>query len=136
MKEFKLDNQPKITPGFKIPEGYFDQLSEQVMQKITGSEPKVIPISGRKSWLFAAAAVLVLSLTIPLLNKITSAQTQPDQTAVENYLAYHGEITDDQIVDLLDKEDIDKIKIDYQLNDTEIEDALPSGAELENYIIN
>ena len=30
MKEFRLDNEPKITSGFKTPEGYFDDLSKKI----------------------------------------------------------------------------------------------------------
>jgi hypothetical protein len=136
MNEFRLDKHPKIKPGFKIPDGYFDSLSVKVMGQISEPEVKVISISNRKSWLFAAAAVLVLSFAIPTINKLTVAKNQPDQAALENYLAYHTDITDDELVDLLENEDIEKIKIDYQLEDKEIEDALSSGSNIENYILN
>ena len=33
MKEFKLDNERKITSGFKVPESYFDNLENEVQKK-------------------------------------------------------------------------------------------------------
>jgi hypothetical protein len=43
MKEFKLNNITKIQSGFKAPEGYFDTLAQNVMQKVP-EETKVISI--------------------------------------------------------------------------------------------
>ena len=132
MKPFKLEEHSKIGTGFKIPDGYFDTVTEDVMQRLE-SEPKVIALHRRKNnWIFAAAAVLVLSLTIPIINKFEE-KDQLDAAEIESYLAYHAAISDDVIVDLLEKEDIKNIKIDYQLEDRSIEEALPS--DIENYIL-
>ncbi|HSN47919.1 MAG TPA: hypothetical protein VLR29_04080, partial [Flavobacterium sp.] len=67
MKTFKLDTTPKIESGFKTPENYFDTFSAKVMQQIPNQEPKIISLfSKNKSWIYAAAAVLVLALTLPI----------------------------------------------------------------------
>ena len=44
MKDFKLDNEPKINTGFQIPEHYFEQFSEKVMTKLPNQEPKVLSL--------------------------------------------------------------------------------------------
>jgi len=131
MKAFKLDEHPKINTGFKVPDGYFDGFTDHMLMQLN-DEPKVLQLHRRKTWIFAAAAILVLSMTIPIINKVVETD-QPDEAAIENYLAYHATIADEDIVELLEKEDISNIKIDYRLEDTSIEEALPT--DIENYIL-
>ncbi|RZJ31122.1 MAG: hypothetical protein EOO48_03030 [Flavobacterium sp.] len=129
MKEFKLDEHQK-RQEFQTPEGYFDTFPELMMQKLQ-AEPRVIPLYKRRNtWIFAAAAVLVLSLALPAINEMNANQ-QPDQSQIENYLA-NQDLSQDDIVSLLDEEQIKNIQIDYNLEDTSIEAALPS--DIENYI--
>ncbi|PTT12069.1 hypothetical protein DBR27_05895, partial [Flavobacterium sp. HMWF030] len=59
MKTFKLENEPKITTGFKTPEDYFDNFSAKVLQQINEKEVKVIPLYKRKKVLTMAAAAAV-----------------------------------------------------------------------------
>jgi len=132
MKAFKLDEHPKIKPGFIVPENYFENFRAAMMQQMQ-PEPQLIPLHRKRlSWWYAAAAVLVMALSIPAINFFTSTN-QPDTAALDNYFAY-TDMSDDQIVELLETEDIDKIKIDYNLEDAAIEDALQSGV-IENYIL-
>ena len=44
MKNFKLENAPKITSGFKTPELYFENFSKNLMQQLPEKEPKVISL--------------------------------------------------------------------------------------------
>lgn len=132
MKPFKLDQQPKINTGFKIPDGYFEDFEASVMQQLQ-PQPKVIKLKSKPYWWYAAAAVLAVSLSIPAVRVLTSTKNQPDESALENYFAYTN-IPEEQLVELLEKEDIEKIQIDYQLEDAAIEEALPAAA-IENYII-
>ena len=134
MKEFKLDNH-KIDAGFKIPDNYFDTFPDKVMKVLPASEPKVIPFFGSGRWIFAAAAILILALALPILNKLT-VSSQPNITELENYISYHSSISDEDIVDLLETEDIEKIKIEQFLEDKAVEDILTSDADLEHYILN
>lgn len=135
MNDFKLDNHPKIDPGFKIPENYFEVFSERMMEQLPEREVKVVSIfSERKSWIYTVAAVLVLALSIPVLNRLSPTVNAPDQAALETYLTSHSEISNDDIVELLENEDIQKIKVDYDLEDKTIEDALSSNPNLENII--
>ena len=132
MKPFKLDQHHKIKSGFTVPENYFENFHASLLQQIE-PEPKVIRLTSNRNDWYAAAAVFVMALTIPAINSITSNFGQTDVAALDNYFTY-TDISDDQIVELLEKEDIDKIKIDFQLEDAAIEDALQTG-NIENYIL-
>lgn len=136
MKDFKLDNEPKITSGFTTPDGYFDSFSEKVLAQLQNEEPKVIPFyKTRKNWYYAVAAVIVLMLSIPIYTKFATNSEELDSTTLENYLASNSTISEDAIVDLLEQEDLDKIKLELNVDDKAIEDALKSNSNLEEYII-
>jgi len=125
MKSFKLDTTPKIKPGFAVPDGYFENFQAAMMQQLR-PEPKVVALhQNRKSWWYAAAAVLVLALSIPILDNVTPA-ADSDLTAIDYYLA-QNEISDEQIVELLTVEEISKIKIENDPDDAAIEEAFRSG---------
>lgn len=136
MKDFKLDNEPKITSGFTTPDGYFDTFSAKVLAQLPKKESKVISIfSSRKVWYFGAAAILVLMLSIPFYTKFSNQQEEIDSATLENYLAYQSNISEEEIVDLLQQEDLDKMKVEFNIDDAAIEDVLNSNSNLEQYII-
>ena len=136
MKEFKLDYDAKITSGFKTPDGYFDTLSDKILAELPNEEPKVISLfSSRKTWYYAVAAILVLMLSIPLYTEYSTQTEEIDTATLENYLAYQSTISEEEIVNLLEQEDLDKMKIELNIEDKEIEDALYSNNNLEQYII-
>jgi len=137
MKTFKLENDPKIESGFTTPENYFDTFSTRVMQQLSEEEPKVISLfSRRKTWIYAAVAVLVLALTIPVYNNFYSRSSDIDQATLENYIAYHSTVSDTDIVNLLDEKDIQKINIDLNIDDKMIENELSEDNNLEHYLVN
>lgn len=137
MKTFKLENEPKIESGFTTPENYFDTFSTRVMQQLSEEEPKVISLfSRRKTWIYAAVAVLVLALTIPVYNNFYSRSSDIDQATLENYIAYHSTVSDTDIVNLLDEKDIQKINIDLNIDDKMIENELSEDNNLEHYLVN
>ena len=136
MKNFNLGNEPKITSGFTIPDGYFDTFSEKVLAQLPKQETKVISIfSSKKVWYFAAAAILILMLTIPLFTKYSTQQEEIDTATLENYIAYQSNISEEEIVNLLEQDDLDKMKLDFNIDDATIEDALKSNSNLEQYLI-
>jgi len=136
MKNFKLGNEPKITSGFTTPDGYFDTFSEKVLAQLPKQETKVISIfSSKKVWYFAAAAVLILMLSIPLFTKYSTQQEEIDTATLENYIAYQSNISEEEIVNLLEQDDLDKMKLDFNIDDATIEDALKSNSNLEQYLI-
>ena len=136
MKNFKLGNEPKITTGFTTPDGYFDSFSEKVLAQLPKQETKVISIfSSKKVWYFAAAAILILMLSIPLFTKYSNQQEEIDTATLENYIAYQSNISEEEIVNLLEQDDLDKMKLDFNIDDAAIEDALKSNSNLEQYLI-
>ena len=138
MNDFKLDNMPKMSSGFTIPDGYFDTFSEKILEKTSSQQKvKVLSISKSKpSWYYAVAAIVTLMITIPLYSKYATNSQQIDSTTLENYLACQSGISEEEIVDLLEQEDINKIKIDINVDNQTIEETLKSNSNLEEYIIN
>ena len=136
MKNFNLGNEPKVTSGFTTPDGYFDTFSEKVLAQLPKQETKVISIfSSKKVWYFAAAAILILMLSIPLFTKYSTQQEEIDSATLENYIAYQSNISEEEIVNLLEQDDLDKMKLDFNIDDATIEDALKSNSNLEQYLI-
>lgn len=135
MKPFKLDNEPQITSGFTTPEGYFDTFAYQVLSKLPKEEPKVISIfSRKKTWYYAAAAVAVMLLSIPVYNNFYGNSEEVDAVALEDYIDNHATISDEEIASLLEQEDLEKMKLELNLQDEAVEDILINNSDLEQYI--
>lgn len=137
MKTFKIENEPKIESGFITPENYFDEFSSRVMQQFPKEEPKVISLfSRRKNWVYAAVAILVLALTIPVYNNFYITLSEIDETTLENYISYYSTISDADLVNLLDVNDIQKMSVDINIQDQSIEYELSNNKNLEEYLSN
>lgn len=137
MKDFKLDSNEKITSGFKIPDNYFDDFSEKVMQRLPKEEPKVISFYARnKRWIYSAAAVLVLALSVPIVYQMQNKEAEMTSSEVENYLVNNTTLSDDDIVNLLEQEDIDQLKEEAPIEKEALEEALSNNPEIEQYITN
>ena len=136
MKEFRLDNEPKITSGFKTPEGYFDDLSEKINANLPKNEPKVVSIfQKRKTWMYGIAAVLAISLSVVFYQQSQSTETL-DAEFLENYIARNTTVSEYDLLELLEKEDIEKIQIDLDIQDDILEETMINNNNLEHYIIN
>lgn len=135
MNAFNLENQPKIKSGFKTPDGYFENFSEQLLAKIGQDEKPVISIfQRRRNWFVAAAAVLIIGIAIPFMNRMTNDSQSVDENAIENYLAYQSNISQYDLINLLDKEDIEALESDLKVDDAVVESALSDNTNLENYL--
>lgn len=134
MKDFKLDNEPKINSGFKTPDHYFETFSAKVMQQLPEQEePKVISIfQRRKTWIMAVAAVLILALMLPIYNRLSTNTSELDEVTLENYITDQSNINQYDLVSLLEAEDIEKMKVDMPLEDETIEDILSTNSNLEH----
>jgi hypothetical protein len=131
MKEFKLENKPKIESGFKTPEHYFENFSEKLMQNLPANEPKVISIfQRRKRSLMIAAAILIMALMVPILYN-TTANKELDEATLENYLSYQTNMTQFDLINVLESEDIDNINTTIALEDKTIEDMMATNPDLE-----
>ena len=136
MKTFKFDNEPKIATGFKVPDAYFDDFHNKIDQRLQENETQTISLfAKRKTWFFAAAAVFIMALSIPLLNIIHNLSTDIDKDTLERYLSNQTNLSNDDIVELLNEEDIQRMKIDLKIEDQELEDILSSNCNIEEYIV-
>ena len=79
---------------------------------------------------------MVLSLSILFINFNQVNSNKASNAAIENYLSYHSTITDDDIVELLDYEDLTKLNILTNIEDKEVEDLLTENINIEQYITN
>ena len=137
MKEFNLDKEPKIISGFTAPTDYFENLPAEVLRKLPASDPKVISIFARKTtWIYSFAAIFIIAILIPLYNLLNTSTIELDNATMENYLAAHENISNDDIAELLDVEDLQKIKIHSDIENNTIEDELSTNSNLEEYLIN
>jgi len=135
MKTFKLENEPKIKSGFKAPENYFDDFSGKVLQQLNEKEVKVIPFYKRKKTLtLAAAAVIVFALLIPIVNNYKANSNELDEATLENYLSYHSNISQYDLIQTLDDSDIEKLGNDVTLEDETLEDILAASPNIEHLI--
>lgn len=135
MKEFKLENEPKIKSGFKTPDHYFDTLSAKVLEQINEKEVKVIPLYKRKKViLIAAAAAIFIAFMIPTANHYYKASKELDESTLETYLAYQSNLNQDDLIRELDTKDIDKLNKNVALEDETLEDILASNPNIENLI--
>jgi hypothetical protein len=134
MKEFKLENEPKIESGFKTPELYFENFSKNLMQQLPEKEPKVISLFQKNKKVFMmVAAVLTISLLVPVVyNKSINANSNEiDAIALENYLSYQSNINQYELINGLEADEIDNIKTTVVLENTTIEDILATNGNLE-----
>ncbi|MGA9639026.1 hypothetical protein [Flavobacterium sp.] len=128
MKEFKLDTTPKISTGFKTPELYFDTLSEKVTQRLPAKQTKVISIfRNKKHIVLMVAAIFVIALLVPILFSNLTKTNELDESTIENYLSYQSNVTQYDIINLLDDEDIDHLKATVDVDVNEMEMDLYSG---------
>lgn len=137
MKTFKLNTQTKIKSGFETPENYFEDFSARVMQQLPLNEPKTISIyQSRKTWLYIAAAILIFALSIPIFTNYYKQKSEIDSEILENYISYQSNVSNAELANLLDEEDIQNIKIDMEIDTKSIENELVTNKNLELYILN
>ena len=135
MEPFNLENYPKIKPGFKTPDRYFEQFSENLLSKLPSEEKPVISLFARnKKWFMAVAAVLILGIMIPFLNKNNTENQNLDSASLENYLAYQTTISPEELASSLNAEDLEAIEADLNLDEATVENVLSENNYLENYI--
>jgi len=136
MKTLKLENKPKIEPGFKTPDHYFENFSVKMMAQFPENEPKVISIfQKRKSLVLMVAAVLVLALMIPIFGPSSTNTKEIDAAELENYITYQSNVNQYDLISVLESEDISNIRTNIIVEDEAIEEQLSLNANLENLIL-
>ena len=135
MKAFKLENEPKITTGFKTPDYYFDDFSTKVLQQINETEVKVIPLYKRKKVIvMLVAAVFVIGLMIPIINNYNNTSKEFDEASLETYLSYQSNLNQYDLINQLDTKDIEGLNKNVALEQETLEDILSSNPNIENLI--
>lgn len=147
-KSFPLLDSLRDINVFKVPDNYFDNLSKQIVGKITGKEnARVVSIAANKWWKYAAAAMiagLILMSVFYIFNSEdnqvsqylassqkyqTSAQIAAGITSLKDddivkYLETHGNSTDNEM--LLNQIDTDALpaELDYLIDDNTLNNYL------------
>lgn len=135
MKEFKLENEPKIESGFKTPDHYFDHFSAKVLEQLPKNEPKVISIfEKRRTVIMMVAVLLILALMIPIYTSIPTNSKELDETTLENYLAYQSNLNQYDLISELETEDITKMQPVSSPEDKVIEDILTTNSDVEQLL--
>lgn len=135
MNDFKL-NKNKVKTGFTTPENYFDDFSAKVMQQLPKDNPKVISlVNKRKTWMYAAAAIIVLAFSIPAMNFFNTNTAEIEIKAENNYITYNTRISQDDLIEHMTLDELKNITINTNVDNEAVNDEL-YDADLENYLIN
>ena len=81
------------------------------------------------------AAILVLALMIPILNTYTTKTKDLDSAALENYLTEQSNMTQYDLINELQPEDINKMKATVVLEDKTVEYLLSIDSDAEHLLI-
>ena len=134
MKEFKINDENKITSGFTTPEGYFENFTIDLQNNESHqkTDRKVISIN-TKRWLTSVAAVLIVAISVTIYTKLVIEKTE-DSIEMENYISNHSDLSQDDLIKLLDEKDIENLSVEMNFNSTETEEEYENTNEIENYI--
>lgn len=134
MKEFKINDENKITSGFTTPEGYFDNFTIDLNNNVSHlkTDRKVISIY-TKRWLTSVAAVLIVALSVSVYTKLVIEKPE-DSIEMENYISNHSEISQYDLITLLDKKDIENLSVEMNASNPKTEEEFDNAIEIENYL--
>ena len=134
MKEFKINDGNKITSGFTTPEGYFDNFTIDLnnTESHLNTDKKVISIN-TKRWLTSVAAVLIVALSVSVYTKLV-IEKPVDYIDMENYISNHSEISQYDLITLLDKKDIENLSVEMNTSNPKTEEEFDNANEIENYL--
>ncbi|MBC7524115.1 MAG: hypothetical protein H7239_06730 [Flavobacterium sp.] len=135
MNEIKLDTHPKINPGFEIPESYFETFSDRLMLKMPQKEVKVISFYAQhKNWIYTVVASLIIVFSIPVMNLFQKADNAINANEIENYLTTSSQLSDDEIINLMNDDEIANIKVTTPVDSKVAEEILSQNSNIEEYI--
>ncbi len=134
MKQFNINDGNKTTSGFTTPEGYFDQFTVDLNNKLKlpKTEVKVISIKTKRR-LTTVAAILVVAFSVSIYSKMV-INNSDESDPTENYLTNHSEINQYDLISLLDKKDIENLSIELNNFNSEIDEESTNINEIHNYL--
>ncbi|MGB3587196.1 MAG: hypothetical protein WBA23_11680 [Tunicatimonas sp.] len=116
---------------FPAPEGYFNDFSQRLQQRIDeddSKENKVVPLTSR--WYYAAAAVVVLAVGTWLVNPFQTSTTPVAETSQDEVQVLLAEVDEQELIDYLQ---INSVDVTSTALLTEVEQEELLDAELESY---
>lgn len=136
MKNFKLDNEPKIKSGFKAPDEYFSTLTDTVLEQLPQQKPKVVPLYRKRPVWLSAAAVFIMFIAIGLLLQKNTTTAEPDVASIENYLVYqYNEYDLYQSLDATDIQELEQNITTNNVSSEAIEDYITEQNNYDIYLI-
>jgi hypothetical protein len=101
MNAFKLKKEDKIKSGFIVPENYFEQ------RDFCSVATPAIPLNPMKlNWTWAAAAVLVIGLSITYFTFPVTDSNEIDVQSAESYLLHDADLTSYEYADYLSETEL------------------------------
>ena len=101
MNAFKLNEEDKIKSGFVVPENYFEQLD------FCNVTTPAIPLNPLKpNWTWAAAAILVIGLSITYYTFPVTDSNEIDVQSAESYLLHDADLTSYEYADYLSETEL------------------------------
>lgn len=102
MKDFKLDQIPKINSGFKVPDGYFDDFDAKIIRQLPQNEAKIISIFRKSTFWIAAAAVFIIGFSAVYFSQTNEALSVSN----EDYLVLEENLNAEDFAEHLTENDI------------------------------
>lgn len=105
----KMDQRPS---PFRVPEGYFEQLSDRIMSRLPQEEPAQQPkpalIRRLRPLLYAAACVCIAVFSVAIYFNHHNAEQQTATAALQQQDTYYNDTYIDEAADyaMLDNEEI------------------------------
>lgn len=116
MKDFKLEQFPKINSGFKVPEGYFDDFDTKIVIQLPQNEAKVISIFRKPYiWISAVAAIFVVGFFISMFYY----NLDNNSLSNEDYLLINENLNTEDLVEHLSENDIQSLENSLTIYDLE-----------------
>jgi len=128
-----IDKEDAQHAGFDVPEAYFEQLHDQVMERLENSKVvSITPTSSRTKWLYPLLAMAAVFAGVLLFNGFFGTQYELNMTTVEDQDIYTYV---EDVAFLQDDEDIELLFADNSfLNDIEMPSQITDD-ELMDYLL-
>ncbi|WP_406683107.1 hypothetical protein N1F78_10460 [Seonamhaeicola sp. MEBiC1930] len=131
MSELKLKELTNSS-GFKAPNNYFDTLEDVIINNISKeTEPKVIQLFSKKRLIYFSGIAATILLLLTL-NFNTKTEEELDYQTVENYILDEN-ISSYEIASLLDENDLaEELFIENGIDEDVIEDYILNNLDVED----
>lgn len=137
MKNINLENK-KITPGFQIPNGYFEDFEHRILQKATSNQnTKTGNIwKNKRVWMTSIAAVFLVSIALPVYFSMQTTTHSVDAEVLETHISMHPVSSNYEMTNLLTDDDLADLENDLFLNNEDVESYLQQNYQNFDLYIN